>query len=404
MTAIGEAISEKVDFILAKIIVIRTKRIKYTCTCCQTLVAALMPAEIIDKGIPTDNLLTEIVAKKFIYHLPLYRQQQLFKTMGVDFSLSTLSDWVAAVGNALAPLAERLKTLLLEQEVIHADETRLNILDNRRGSSIIHGYIWAYASSIHSNVPIIYYDCTDSREGKHAQNILKTFKGKLVVDDYSGYKALFDKYESIIEAGCFTHVRRKFAEIVKVAPHPLAQYFINESAKLYQIENKLKHVTPEQRKHVRKKFAKPILKKLRKWLIKTLSKTLPNTLFARALNHAINRWKSLEIYLNDGNVPIDNNHIERNIRPIALGRKNWLFAGSFAASQLMTNIMSLLATARANGIDPEQWLRETLAVLPTWKYNELDKLLPIKSIQKTECEKNSTSIKPIILYRSGQHR
>ncbi|MFC0178748.1 IS66 family transposase [Thorsellia kenyensis] len=230
------------------------------------------------------------------------------------------------------------------------------------------------------------------REGKHAQNILKTFKGKLVVDDYSGYKALFDKYESIIEAGCFTHVRRKFAEIVKVAPYPLAQYFINESPKLYQIENKLKHVTPEQRKHVRKKFAKPILKKLRKWLIKTLSKTLPNTLFARALNHAINRWKSLEVYLNDGNVPIDNNHIEINIRPIALGRKNWLLAGSFAASQLMTNIMNLLATARANGIDPEKWLRETLAVLPTWKYNELEYKQAISSVA-LEISNQAESIK-----------
>ncbi|SET22309.1 IS66 family transposase, partial [Thorsellia anophelis] len=221
-------------------------------------------------------------------------------------------------------------------------------------------------------------------EGKHAQNILSTFKGTLVVDDYSGYKALFDKYESIIEAGCFTHVRRKFAEIVKVAPHPFAQYFINESAKLYQIEDKLKLLTPEDRKRGRKKFAKPILKKLKTWIMHHLSKALPNTTFARALKHAINRWKSLEIYLNDGNVPIDNNHIERNIRPIALGRKNWLFAGSLAAGQLMTNIMSLLATARANGIDPEQWLRETLAVLPTWKYKDIDKLLPIKSIQKTE--------------------
>jgi transposase len=288
---------------------------------------------------------------------------------------------VGRVGFALAPLVERLKHLLRQQNMLHADETPVAQLDPGQGKTK-RAYLWAYRSvdSPHSNAPrIVVFDYQSGRAGKHAANFLQDWKGELMVDDYAGYKALFTS--GITELGCWAHVRRKFFDIQAASPHPRASQALAQIGALYDIERQAQdqNMGANQRAQLRREQAQPKLAQLLDWLSQTLQSSAPNSAIARATSYTLKRWPALTRYADNGERPIDNNPVENAIRPIAIGRKNWLFAGSEMAGQRAANIQSLLYTAKLNGLDPAAWLKNILDQLPTCLNSNIDALLPLRS-------------------------
>ncbi|MGL4859078.1 MAG: IS66 family transposase [Enterobacteriaceae bacterium] len=349
---VRDEINERLDYLPARFIVRKTVRPQYSCPCCQTMHSAPLPPQVIEKGIAAPGLLTQIVINKVIDHLPLDRQRKIFEREGIHLPTSTLSDYMGRIGAQLQPLAERLHTLLLQQPVLHADETPLTLLNARQGK-VVKGYLWSYA-----------------------RQALNTFRGTLVVDDYAGYKALFTT-GSVTEAACLAHVRRKFFKQYQANKNPVAGQALDIIRELYKLERLIKHRPPDKRRQWRQRYARPRLDAFRQWLLHQQQHCAPNSGLHKAIAHALKRWPALLTYLDDGRVPIDNNHIENCIRPVALGRKNWLFAGSLPAGKRMASIMSLLHTARLNGINPFTWLHYVLTHLPSWKNSQLDELLPL---------------------------
>ncbi|KEY60170.1 transposase [Serratia sp. DD3] len=369
-----DEINEILDYIPAQFIVRKTVRPQYSCPCCQTVHSAELPAQVIDKGQAAPGLLAHITINKCVDHLPLYRQSQIFARDGITLPMSTLSDWMGKVGVALNPLVKRLHALLCEQKVLHADETPLTVLAGKK-VTVQRGYLWAYASPAAAEQRMVMFDCQPGRNGGYAQTFLTGFTGTLVVDDYAGYKALFAS-GAIKEAGCLAHVRRKFFEQYKVNHHPLAKRVLDSIRELYKLERLIKTRTTQNRQRWRNRYAKPHLATLHALLSAQQHQVPGNSGIHKAILHALKRWPALLCYLDDGAIPIDNNHIENCIRPVALGRKNWLFAGSLLAGQRMAGIMSLLQTAKLNGIEPFTWLSFVLTHIPTWKNSQLDDLLP----------------------------
>ncbi|MGL5389109.1 MAG: IS66 family transposase [Serratia sp. (in: enterobacteria)] len=369
-----DEISERLEYVPAHFIVHRTVRPQYSCPCCDTVHAALLPAQLIEKGQPGAGLLAQVVIAKACDHLPLYRQQKIYQRLGADIPRSTLGDWFGTVGAMLKPLADALQRDLLLQPVLQADETPLLLLNPDQGKSQ-KGYLWAYVSAAGAARNIRLYDCQPGRGGQYAQAILSGWAGTLVVDGYGGYRALFDRGD-VQEAGCWAHVRRKFFDQYKANGSPVAEVALSAIRELYKLERLIRKRAPEQRRRWRQRYARPKVEVLQQWLLLKQQKTAPNSGIRRAIDYTLKRWASLLMYLGDGRVPIDNNRTENAIRPVAVGRKNWLFAGSLRAGQRMAAILSLLETAKANGLEPGVWLRDVLTRLPSWPNSQLDELLP----------------------------
>ena len=369
-----EEVSERLEYIPAHFLVHRTVRPHYSCPGCETVHAGPLPAQLIEKGQPGPGLLAQVVMAKACDHLPLYRQQKIYQRHGIDIPRSTLSDWFGAVGAALKPLADALRTDLLAQSVLQADETPLLLLNPAKGKTQ-KGYLWAYVSATGSACNIVLYDCQPGRSGSYAKAMLAGWKGTLVVDGYAGYQALFEKKE-VQQAGCWAHVRRKFFDQYQANASPVAEVALKTIRELYKLERLIKHRPATQRRRWRQRYAKPRLLDFEQWLLVKQQKTAPNSGIRKAIDYALKRWAALLTYLDDGRVPIDNNRTENVIRPVAVGRKNWLFAGSLPAGQRMAVILSLLETAKLNGLDPFIWLRDVLTRLPSWPNNRLHELLP----------------------------
>jgi transposase len=395
LAKIRDDITEQLDVEPAKFFVHRHIRPQYACRHCATAVAEATPPAIIDGGLAAPGLLAWVVTNKYLDHLPLYRLEQIAGRSGVNLSRSTLADWVGQVGVALQPLTDRLIWHLLQGDTLHADETPAPQLDPGSGTCARKGktkkaYLWAYRSNdLQPNPRIIVFDYQGSRSGQHARNFLDGWQGHLMVDDYAGYKALFadarkdmDKRSlaSCIELACFAHARRKFFDLYQANRSPMAQEALGRIAKLYAIEAEAKDLGIGQRQLLRQDKAKPLLDGLHAWLQDTLAKTAPGGASAKALGYALKRWPALIRYADTGHLPIDNNACENTIRPIALGRKNYLFVGTERAGKRAAAIQSLLATAKLNGLDPAAWLKETLEKLPTWPNNRIDELLPFGNI------------------------
>ncbi len=373
MTRIGEDISEKLDYTPGTFSVERHIRGKWACSSCETLIQVPVAPHIIDKGIPTTNLLAQVLVSKYADHLPLYRQQQIYARAGVELPRSTLADWVGRCGVELSPLVERLREVLKQQAVLHADETPVAML--APGKKRTHtAYVWAYATTRFADIRGVVYDFRPSRAGQAARDFLKGWKGKLVCDDYSGYKAGFE--EGITEIGCMAHARRKFHDLHVANQSPIAEKALRYIALLYDIEREAVKLDPDIRRQRRQKQARPILDQLRLWLIGQRELVPHGTSTAKAIDYSLKRWEALTRYVDDGRVPIDNNWVENQIRPWALGRSNWLFAGSLRSGQRAANIMSLIQSAKINGIDPQAYLKDVMERLPTIKYSALDQLLP----------------------------
>ena len=363
---IGEDISEKLDYEPGQFSVERHIRGKWACKQCETVIQEPVAPHVIEKGIPTTNLLAQILISKYADHLPLHRQEQMYARAGVELPRSTLADWVGRCGVELTPLVAHLRQRLLEQSALHADETPVPMLSP--GKKRTHkAYIWAYATTRSAPIQGVVYDFQSSRSGKACRNFLADWQGKLVCDDYQGYKAGFAN--GIIEVGCWAHARRKFHELAERGESPIAEQALRYIGTLYDIERHIQEKPPDERLPIRESQSRPIVEKLRDWLINQRSGLTDGTRTAKAIDYSLKRWDALVRYLDDGHLPIDNNWIENQVRPWALGRKNWLFAGSLRSGQRAANVMSLIQTAKINGLEPQAYLRDVLERLPTAKHS-----------------------------------
>ncbi len=372
---IGEDVSEKLDYTPGVFSVERHVRGKWVCRSCGRLIQAPVAPHIIDKGIPTAGLLAQVLIAKYLDHAPLYRQEQIFARAGLALPRSTLAQWVGACGVKLQPLVDQLRTSLLGRPVLHADETPVPMLKPGLGRTH-RAYLWSYSSSEYDELAAVVYDFTDSRSGQHARTFLGNWAGKLVCDDYSGYKALFER--GILEIGCMAHARRKFHDLYANHSSDVAAEALRYFAGLYDIERltRERKLDVDGRRVLREQRSRPIAQTLRQWLTRQRGQVPDGSAIAKAIDYSLGRWAALTRYLEDGELPIDNNHVENRIRPVALGRSNWLFAGSLRAGQRAAAVMSLIQSAKLNDIDPYIYLKDVLERLPTQPASRIDELLP----------------------------
>ncbi|OVZ63740.1 IS66 family transposase [Pigmentiphaga sp. NML030171] len=370
---IGEDISEKLDYLPGVFSVERHIRGKWVCDQCETLTQAPVPAQVIDKGIPTAGLLAQVLVAKFADHLPLYRQESIFARAGLALPRSTLGEWVGVCGLRLQPLVDALKAEVLDRAVLHADETPVQML--KPGAGKTHkAYLWAYTPTSYDSLRAVVYDFTPSRAGEHCRTFLDEWRGKLVTDDYVGYKAGFAA--GITELGCMAHARRKFHDLHASNQSQIAGQALELFGALYGVERDVAELPVDERRRMRQERARPIAETLHRWLIAQRQRVPDGSGTARAIEYSLKRWEALTRYLDDGHAPIDNNWVENQIRPWAVGRANWLFAGSLRGGQRAAAIMSLIQSARLNGHDPYAYLKDVLTRLPTQKNNRIAELLP----------------------------
>lgn len=373
---IGDDISEQLDVEPARFFVIRHIRPQYACQACETVQAAPVAPAVIDGGLAAPGLLSWIAISKYLDHLPLYRIEQIAARQQVPLARSTLSEWIGRLGVALQPLADRLAEKLRSQTSLHADETPVQQLDPGAGKTK-RAYLWSYRSNdLAGGPPIVVFDYQTSRSGQHARNFLQDWRGHLMVDDYSGYKELFK--QGVIEQACLAHARRKFFELQANGSHPTAEEAVARIARLYVIEADMREADIATRARQRAQQAQPELQSLHDWLLGLRPSVANGSGLAKAMDYLLRRWSAFARYAQSGNLPIDNNPVENAIRPIALGKKNWLFSGSERAGRRAAAIQSLLATAKLNGLEPLAWLKETLTQLPSWPNARIDELLPLK--------------------------
>lgn len=376
MKRMGEDVSEKLDYQPGVFTVHRHVRGKWVCACCQTLKQEPVEPHLIDKGIPTTGLLAHVLVAKYADHLPLYRQEAIYARAGVPIPRSTLAQWVGSCGVQLRPLVDALRQEVLVHTVMHADETPVQMLKpaNQRDGKTHRAYLWAYTPGRFEPLKAVVYDFCESRAGKHAGAFLQDWRGTLLVDDYAGYKQLMG--EQVQEAGCWAHARRKFFELHSANKSDIAQQALTLIGLLYDIERKAQEVSTDERLRIRQQQSRAIVDKLHDWLVQHRAQVPQGSATAKAIDYSLRRWQALSRFLDNGQLPIDNNWIENQMRPIALGRKNWLFAGSLRAGQRAAAIMSLIQSAKLNGHDPQAYLKDVMDKLPTWPNSRILELLP----------------------------
>jgi transposase len=381
MKRIGEDVAEKLDYQPGVFTVERHVRGKWVCACCEKLVQAPVAPHIIDKGIPTTGLLAQVLVAKYLDHLPLYRQEAIFERAGLAIARSTLAQWVGECGVQLQPLVDALAAEMLQHRVLHADETPVAMLKPGHGKTH-RAYLWSYCTTSFNPMKAVVFDFADSRGGQHVREFLGLpgnernpgWKGKLVTDDFSGYKACFEL--GVTEVGCMAHARRKFHELWANHGSPLGEQALKFFIQLYEIEREVRDLPAGERQAIRQDKSRAIADALHQWLTQQRQKVPDGSATARAIAYSLKRWKALVRFIDDGELPIDNNWVENQIRPIAIGRSNWLFAGSLRAGKRAAAIMSLVHSARLNGHDPYAYLRDVLERLPTQPASRVAELLP----------------------------
>jgi len=370
---IGEEVSEQLDCVPAQFFVLRHIRGKYACACCQSIQAAPMPAQMIDKGIPAPGLLAQVVVAKHDDHLPLYRQQEIYARSGVHIARSSMAQWIGICGVRLAPLAEALKQHILTHSVVHVDETPVSLLAPGKGKTK-RAYVWVYRTTNFVTQRAVLFDFTPGRGGENPRRILEGFAGTLVSDDYSGYHKLHA--QGVTAALCMAHARRKLFEAHKLTGSQIAGEAVARIARLYEIERQACGLDSDARWAMRRQQARPLAEALHAWLVEQRQRLANADTTARAIDYSLSNWRALTRYLDDGNVPIDNNAAENAVRPLCVGRKNWLFVGSQQAGERAAVVMSLIESAKLNGHDPWVYLKDVFERLPTLKQRDLHQLLP----------------------------
>ena len=374
---IGEEVSEQLDCVPAQFFVLRHIRGKYACACCQTIQAAPLPAQMIDKGIPAPGLLAQVAVAKHDDHLPLYRQTEIYTRSGVHIARSSMAQWLGICGVRLMPLVALLKDYILGHGVVHVDETPVSLLAPGKGKTK-KAYVWVYRTtdfvSCNGKGRAVYYDFCKDRSGEHPRRVLADFSATMVTDDYSGYHALHRS--SVTAALCWAHARRKLFEAYRDTGSEIAGQAVALIAKLYEIEREARELAPQERQLLRQQRSKPITRALHAWLVEKRQALAKADATAKAIDYSLSNWTALSRFLDDSEVPIDNNAAENAIRPLAVGRKNWLFVGSQQAGERAGNILSLIESAKLNGHDPWAYLKDVFERLPTLKNRDLAQLLP----------------------------
>jgi transposase len=377
---IGEDMSERLDIIPAQLRVIVVRRPKYACrTCEEAVVQAPAPARLIEGGLPTEATVAHVLVSKYADHLPLYRQAQIYARSGITLDRATLADWVGRAAFLLRPVHERLLLKLKESTKLFADETTAPVLDPGRGRTKI-GQLWTYARDDRpwggADPPGVAYVYAPDRKAERPIAHLSGFKGVLQVDGYGGYRALAERGEVVL-AFCWAHVRRPFYELAAAGPAPIASEALARIADLYAVEKEIRGRTAEERRAVRQEKSKPILDELEPWLRAKLDLISQKTKLAEAIRYALSRWVGLSRFVDDGRIEIDSNVVERAIRPIALNRKNALFAGSDGGGEHWAIVASLIETCKLNGIDPQAYLADVITKIVNGHPNsQIDDLLP----------------------------
>ena len=375
---LGEDISELLDFMPGYFKVIRHVRPKLSCTHCARVVQLPAPTRPLERALPSAGLLAQVVVAKYADHCPLYRQAAIYRRCGVDLDRATLAEWVAGVSGLVAPLVDALGRYVLAADKVHVDDTPAPVLAPGRGRTKT-GRLWTYVRddrpSGSRDPPAVWYRYSPDRKSEHPRAHLRKFCGILQADAYSGFGVIYEGGD-IIEASCWAHARRKFYDIYMANHSPIAAEAIQRIGALYAIERDIRGQAPEQRAAVRERHAAPLLEQMHAWLCATLPTLSAKSNLAAAINYALVRWTQLTRYCHDGRIEIDNNSAERAIRPLVLGRRNYLFAGSDAGGERAANIYSLVGTALLNAMDPYLYLRHVLERIADHPINRIEELLP----------------------------
>ena len=378
LRSLGEDVSETLEYVPARFKVIRTVRPKLSCACCSRIVQEPAPHRPIDRGLAGPGLLAHVLVAKYADHLPLYRQSEIYAREGVDIDRSTLADWVGGVSRTVRPLVEVLKKYVLSAEKLHGDDVPVPVLEPGNGKTKI-GRLWTYVRDDRpagsEAASAVWFAYSPDRKGEHPAAHLKNYQGILQADGYAGFKQLYEK-GGVVEAACWAHVRRKFHDLYQAHRSPVAKEALERIAQLYGIEKDIRGRSPAERKEVRQTRSRPLLESLHVWLKSTMAKMSRKSDVALAINYALGRWPALALFCDDGRVEMDNNAAERALRTVALGRKNYLFAGSDAGGERAAAIYSLLGSAKLNGIDPEAYLSTVLRRIADHPINRIEQLLP----------------------------
>jgi transposase len=374
LKCIGQEITKELDYTPPKLIVRHYIRPKYALPGGEGIVIGKLPTRPIEKGIAGAGLLANIAVEKFVDHLPIYRQIERFKREQINIPATTIDSWMAQMADLLEPLYDHLKKLVIGQGYLQVDETPIKVLDHAHKNGKTHqGYFWVYNAPLQN---ALFYDYRKGRGREGPKELLKTFKGYLQTDGYKAYE-WFAQQPAITHMGCMAHARRYFEQALSYDATK-AGIILMMIQKLYETERDAKEtgLSPEKRKELRLEKSLPVLNQMGKTIAEMNKTALPQSPMGKALNYSINRWDSLMNYLYDGSLEIDNNWIENSIRPCALGRKNYLFAGSHEGAKRAAIFYSFFGTCKKNNINPYNWLKETLKVIPDYPANKIGDLLP----------------------------
>ena len=374
---LGEDVTEVLDYVPGSFRVIRHVRPKLSCRACECIAQAPVPELPIQRGLAGPGLLAHVLVAKYCDHLPLYRQAEIYARDGIDLDRSTMADWVGQTAALMRPLVDAVGAHVMAAERVHADDTTVPVLDPGRGNTKT-GRLWCYVRDDRpfggETAPAVLYRYSPDRKGDHPRTHLEPFRGILQADGYAGYAGLYDR--GITEAACWAHVRRKFFDVHAATQSPLAQEALQRIAALYAVETTIRGQPPDVRLGVRQAQSAPLFAGLKDWMDQTLARISGKTDLAAAIRYALTRWNALTLVLRDGRACLDNNAAERAMRPMTLGRKNWLFAGSDAGGERAAAIYSLTETAKLNMLDPEDYLRQVLGRIAEYPVKRVHELLP----------------------------
>jgi len=376
---LGEDVSEMLEYVPARFQVVRQVRPKLSCAHCERIVQAPAPSRPIARGLAGPGLLAHVLVSKYCDHLPLYRQSEIYAREGVELERSTLADWVGGTSELLDPLVVALRRYVMAAGKVHADDTPVPVLAPGNGKTKT-GRLWTYVRDDRpagdTAAPAVWFAYSPDRKGEHPEQHLRTFRGALQADAYAGFNQLYKEDGRIQEIACWAHVRRKFYDLQQAHASPIASEALERIAALYVIEKEIRGRPPDERQQVRHTRARPLLQSLHDWFEVSLTKLSRKSDTTVAIRYALGLWPALTRYCDDGRLEIDNNAAERALRVVALGRKNYLFAGSDAGGERAASIYSLIGSAKLNEIDPEAYLREVLTRIADHPVNCIADLLP----------------------------
>lgn len=371
---IGEDITEVLSITPAEFYVKRYVRRKYARPNGEGIITGMLPERVIDKGIPCEGVLSEMITDKYVYGLPLHRQIDKYRRMGVNIPASTASDWMIKGWKHLIPLWELLKLLVINQKYLQADESPLKVLDRNHKNGIHQGYMWVYNAPVDG---LVLFDYRKGRDSSGPKQMLEGYTGILQSDGYSVYESLFANHPDILLIYCMAHARRKFVEAVK-DDKARANYVLAKIQLLYILEQEMrdKSLSWEERTKERMEKAVPVLNELEKWMNEHAATVRPTSPLGKAIAYTLPRWKGLCAYTEHGQIEIDNNLVENAIRPMAIGRKNFLFAGSHQAAEMAAAMYSFMACCKKNNVDEAKWIKDVFERIQSYKQKDLYQLLP----------------------------